>query len=97
MGEASFGEHGGCRIGHHHLPHLRQRRRHLTRPRTPPAVWDAGFMGVWHLEEDVIDEANGGTHVDSTSNGNDGAQNGNVEATGEIADGQVVRRGRTTT
>ncbi len=54
----------------------------------PTGVWDTGYKGVWHLEEDVIDEQTTGIHDDSTSNGNDGAQNGNVEGTGKIADGQ---------
>ncbi|CAB1056318.1 hypothetical protein D1BOALGB6SA_1054, partial [Olavius sp. associated proteobacterium Delta 1] len=53
-----------------------------------PGVWDANYKGVWHLEEDVTDEQTSGTHDDSTSNGNDGSQNENVEATGKIADGQ---------
>jgi streptogramin lyase len=61
----------------------------VTSPTENPAgVWDATYKGVWHLTEDVIDEATSGTHEDSTSNGNAGAQNGNVEGTGKIADGQ---------
>ena len=61
----------------------------VTSPTENPAgVWDANYKGVWHLEEDVTDEATGGVHDDSTSNANDGAQNGNVEGTGRIADGQ---------
>ena len=51
-------------------------------------VWDNDYEGVWHLNEDVVDEASGATHFDSTSNNNDGIQQGNVEAAAQIADGQ---------
>jgi len=51
-------------------------------------VWDNDYEGVWHLNEDVVDEASGATHFDSTSNNNDGIQQGNVEAAAKIADGQ---------
>ncbi|MFC1610631.1 DUF2341 domain-containing protein [Myxococcota bacterium] len=51
------------------------------------AVWDDNFMGVWHLEEPVIDEQTSGTHDDSTGV-NDGAQRNNAAATGKIAGGQ---------
>ena len=43
-------------------------------------VWDNDYEGVWHLNEDVVDEATGATHFDSTSNNRDGIQQGNVEA-----------------
>ena len=32
-------------------------------------VWDANYVGVWHLDETPSD---GGTHADSTSNSNTG-------------------------
>ncbi len=51
-------------------------------------VWDNDYEGVWHLNEDVVDEASGATHFDSTSNNNDGIQQGNVEVAAKIADGQ---------
>ena len=54
----------------------------------PDNVWDDYFKGVWHLEEDVTDEGTSGNHDDSTLNGNDGAQHGNVEGTGKISYGQ---------
>ena len=37
----------------------------------PSAVWDNGYVGVWHLDEAPADGTAGG-HVDSTGNGNDG-------------------------
>ncbi len=51
-------------------------------------VWDSNYVGVWHLNETVTDEQATGTHYDSTSN-NNGAQNGNDETAGKIANGQV--------
>ncbi|KPJ78044.1 MAG: hypothetical protein AMJ54_05645 [Deltaproteobacteria bacterium SG8_13] len=54
-----------------------------------PGLWDADYQGVWHLNEDVTDEATTGTHLDSTSNNNNGSQRRNVEGPGQIADGQV--------
>ena len=56
-------------------------------PEIRPGV-DAGYQGVWHLEEgDVTDEATDGSHDDSTGV-NDGSQNGNVEGVGMVAFGQ---------
>lgn len=46
---------------------------------SPDDVWDSDFKGVWHLHDDFLD---------STSNGNDGTNNGSSTATGVIADGQ---------
>ncbi len=61
----------------------------VTSPTENPAgVWNANFKGVYHLEEDVVDEATGGIHDDSTSYGNDGTQFGNAKIAGKIADGQ---------
>ena len=51
-------------------------------------VWDANYKGVWHLEETVTDELTSGTHVDSTTPAENGAQNGNVTATGQVFKGQ---------
>ena len=45
----------------------------------PEAVWSNNFDAVWHLGEDVTDEGTTGIHYDSTGNGYDGVQNGNVE------------------
>ncbi|MEE9602617.1 MAG: DUF2341 domain-containing protein, partial [Thermoguttaceae bacterium] len=53
------------------------------------AVWDTNYKGVWHLDEDVVDEqTTAGVHIDSTGT-NNGDQAGNVEGAGQIADGQV--------
>ncbi len=61
----------------------------VTSPTENPAsVWDSSFKGVWHLEEQVTDEATGGTHNDSTSNANDGTQTRNGPFAGEIAGAQ---------
>jgi hypothetical protein len=55
----------------------------------PTGVWDTTFKGVWHLNESVVDEnITVGIHTDSTSNGNDGNQNGNVTVPGQITGGQ---------
>jgi hypothetical protein len=54
----------------------------------PNGVWDANFQAVWHLEEQVTDEATGGSHDDSTSNANHGTQTANGPFTGVIADAQ---------
>jgi|GEM_PF-2445010 len=51
-------------------------------------VWDANFLGVWHLAEDVVDEGTGGSHSDSTSPNYDGTQNNNERTTGKIGFGQ---------
>ena len=60
-----------------------------TSTQNAAGVWDTNYMGVWHLYEDVVDETAGATHFDSTSNNNDGTQDGNVEMAGKIADGQA--------
>ena len=55
-------------------------------------TWDEGgannYKGVWHLNEDVVDEQTTGTHSDSTSNNNDGTQNGNDDIAGKIGTAQ---------
>jgi len=43
------------------------------------AVWDANYVGVWHLHNDFLD---------STLNDNDGSNNGSDDVLGKIADGQ---------
>ncbi|MCX6773380.1 MAG: DUF2341 domain-containing protein, partial [Candidatus Micrarchaeota archaeon] len=52
-------------------------------------VWDANYVGVWHLNENVTDEATTGIHNDSTSNGNNGKQSGNAQGAGKVASGQA--------
>ena len=52
-----------------------------------PGVWDANFQGVWHLEEEVIDERPAG-FMKTTSNRMDGVQWQNAPGTGRIAGGQ---------
>ncbi len=54
----------------------------------PAGVWNANYMGVWHLDEDVTDEASGAIHPDSTTNANQGYQNGNQDFPGQIATAQ---------
>jgi len=52
-------------------------------------VWDGNYVGVWHLKEDVDDEGSvADAYADSTANSNDGDQEGPVEGTGQIANGQ---------
>jgi len=52
------------------------------------SVWDANYVGVWHLNETVVDEQTTGTHTDATSNNNDGTQNGNDDIAGKIGTAQ---------
>lgn len=47
-------------------------------------VWDANFVGVWHMAQDPSGGA--GCMLDSTSNGNDGTPSG-VTASGDLVDG----------
>ena len=52
-------------------------------------VWDSNYEAAYHLDETVTDEASvANAHQDSTSNSNDADQNGNVDATGQMAKGQ---------
>jgi hypothetical protein len=55
---------------------------------TGAGVWEPNYVGVWHLEEPVINEQTSGTHEDSTYNDIDGTQVGNEGVTGKIAGGQ---------
>ena len=55
---------------------------------TNGATWTENFKGVWHLNETVVDEANGGTHFDSTSNHLNGVQYGNSRTNAMVAGGQ---------
>jgi hypothetical protein len=59
-----------------------------TNQQSPSSVWDANYVGVWHLNETVPDESSAGTHVDSTSYGNNGAQNNNGQIGGQIGGAQ---------
>jgi len=52
------------------------------------SVWDSNYVGVWHLNETVVDEQTTGTHTDATSNNNDGSQNGNDDIAGKIDNAQ---------
>jgi len=52
------------------------------------SVWDANYMGVWHLNETVTDEATTGNHSDATSNNNDGTQDGNDDIAGKVGTAQ---------
>ncbi len=45
----------------------------------PEGVWGPNMEAVWHLGEDVVNEASTGTHYDATGHGYDGTQHGNVE------------------
>lgn len=55
----------------------------------PTEVWNSDYAAVWHLGENTIDEQTTGIHYDSTENGYDGNQNGNVVTTsGKIANAQ---------
>ncbi|MFC1582069.1 DUF2341 domain-containing protein [Planctomycetota bacterium] len=56
---------------------------------SPTGVWDANFVGVWHLDEEVIDEQTAGTHVDSSGSGNDGIQGRNDDMAGKISRSQT--------
>ncbi|MHA2398490.1 MAG: DUF2341 domain-containing protein [Promethearchaeota archaeon] len=50
----------------------------------PTGVWDANYVGVWHLSENPS-----GTIYDSTSYNNDGTSNGNVDQVNGIIDGSL--------
>ena len=57
-------------------------------------VWDLTFTGVWHLDEQVTNEASAAdVHVDSTSNGHPGDQYGNDDAPGKVSQGQSLDGG----
>jgi len=58
-----------------------------TATEDPDNVWDADFKGVWHLDENVADEGNGGNHDDSSGT-NDGTHYGNARIAGKISYGQ---------
>jgi hypothetical protein len=56
---------------------------------TTTGVWDANFVGIWHLDENVVDESNqANAHQDSTFYDNDGDQYGNSETTAMMFRGQ---------
>ncbi len=52
-------------------------------------VWDEHYLGVWHLDELVIDEEVGGTHLDASAARHHGIQSGNRPAAGQIGLGQA--------
>ncbi len=61
----------------------------ITDSATTTGVWDANYHGVWHLAENVVDEATlAGAHRDSTFYNNHGGQNGNNEISAWIHQGQ---------
>ena len=53
---------------------------------SPETLWSNGYEAVWLLNEDVTNEGSGGLHIDSTSNGYIGTQDGNSLTSG-IANG----------
>ncbi|KKQ60711.1 MAG: hypothetical protein US83_C0013G0001, partial [Candidatus Falkowbacteria bacterium GW2011_GWC2_38_22] len=60
-----------------------------TDPSTVTEAWDSYFRGVWHLEENVVDEATSFlAHNDSTAYANHGDQYGNNEFIAKIYQGQ---------
>jgi len=55
---------------------------------TEVGVWDSSYQGVWHLDENVVDESTeNNVHLD-TINSNNANQFGNNESPGIIANGQ---------
>lgn len=50
----------------------------------PTAVWDAEYVGVWHLGEPTADGGNTGTHANSVQGGVAGLQGGNSQYSGKI-------------
>jgi hypothetical protein len=61
----------------------------ITDNATTTGVWDNNFKGVWHLQENVVDESTqAGVHNDSTVNNNDGDQYGNNEIATGMYQGQ---------
>ncbi len=56
---------------------------------TTTGVWTDNFQGVWHLDEDVVDESSqADAHIDSSWNFNYGYQYGNNEVTARVYQGQ---------
>lgn len=57
---------------------------------TPNDVWDSNYMGIWHLNESVTDEATGvtGAYQDSTQYVNHGDQYGTANTTGKFGQAQ---------
>jgi hypothetical protein len=52
------------------------------------AVWNAGYVGVWHLNDAMTNESASGTIADSTAGNASGTQHGNDDVTGAIGLGQ---------
>jgi len=58
-------------------------------PATTTGVWDSSYRGVWHLEENVVDEGSSAdAHEDSCSYANNADQYGNNEYSSWIYRGQ---------
>ncbi|MCK5152041.1 MAG: LamG domain-containing protein, partial [Candidatus Thorarchaeota archaeon] len=51
---------------------------------SPGDLWSNGYEAVWHLAEDVQNEASGEPHYDSTFNNYTGTHNGNSVASGVL-------------
>lgn len=49
----------------------------------PAETWSNGFLGVWHVDEDVPDEQESGKHADATLSGHDGTQHDNQGVDGD--------------
>src|SRR3990167_2791470 len=55
----------------------------------PTGTWDTNFKGVWHLGETVADEGTvTDAYADSTTNNNDGDQQGPDDIAGKVGNGQ---------
>jgi hypothetical protein len=57
-------------------------------------VWNANYVGVWHLEETVTDQAvTANVHLDSTAGANHADQNRNDDLVAKISRGQDLNAG----
>jgi hypothetical protein len=69
--------------------HLYYGNSGATNQQDATGVWDAGFRGVWHLEEAVTDNTTAAAvHQDSTLNANHGTQVNNNDVAARIGPGQ---------
>jgi hypothetical protein len=59
----------------------------------PADTWSNGFLGVWHLDEDLPDEQETGKHPDSTLSGHDGTQHDNEGVDGDCKIGPCQQIG----
>lgn len=46
----------------------------------PTSVWNANYLAVWHLQENVMNGSEEGIHADASGNGNNGIQHRNGPA-----------------